>query len=53
MSDYIPLLLKDPTGALKMIKPTNPLLKDIFQAICTQYQIQAQLPNRGLFIKQW
>lgn len=53
MADYLPLLLKDPSGTLKPIKPTNPILKEVFQAIPEEQRRGVAMPDRGHALKAW
>lgn len=53
MADYLPLLLKDPSGTLKPIKPTNPILKEVFQAIPEDQRRGVAMPDRGHALKAW
>lgn len=49
----MPLLLKDPSGTLKPIKPTNPILKEVFQAIPEEQRRGVAMPDRGHALKAW
>ena len=53
MADYLPLLLKDPSGTLRPIKPTNPILKEVFHAIPEEQRRGVAMPERGHALKAW
>jgi len=53
MADLIPQLRKEPGPTLKLIKDTNPLLRDIFNAIPPEDRAGMACPARGSEIKQW
>jgi hypothetical protein len=53
MADFLPTLLKEPTTALKGLKPTNPILRDLFLAIPENERRGVTMPERGHALKLW
>lgn len=53
MVDFLPQLRRDPLNTLKVIKETNPVLRDIFEAIPIHERVGATCPTRGSEIKKW
>lgn len=51
--DFLPQLQKDPQATLKMIRDTNPVLKEIFLAVPEADRRGVEMPSRGRDIKLW
>jgi hypothetical protein len=53
MADFLQQLIREPDLALKGLKPTNPILKDIFNCIPENERRGVVMPERGHALKMW